>query len=218
MLKTVTIEPKKGADSCVIWLHGLGADGHDFEGIVPNLGLPEGHSIRFIFPHAPYRPITINMHMEMRAWYDIFTLDSLDHEDEVGIQDSCREIETIIQQQNTNPRRVVLAGFSQGGAIALHMGTHSEKPYAGIIALSTYLPFLRTPNKRPTIKHKTLPILQCHGNYDDVIPAHVGKETFDYLRTGNNMVEWKEYIMGHQVSVDEIIDIGKWLTRLLYKA
>ena len=215
MLETITIEPKKTVDSCVIWLHGLGADGHDFEGIVPNLGLPDSHGIRFVFPHAPYRPITINMHMEMRAWYDIYTLDSLDNEDSTGIQQSCEQVNALIKQQNIKPERIVLAGFSQGGAIALYLGMTTTEPHAGIIALSTYLPFLHTPEKRPAIKHTALPILQCHGNYDDVIPARVGKETHDYLKTENTKSEWQEYNMGHQVCSEEIKTIGEWLTERL---
>lgn len=216
MLESIIIEPKKTATHCVIWLHGLGADGHDFENVVPELGLPEKHSIRFVFPHAPYRPVTINMHTEMRAWYDITTLDSLDQEDEAGIQQTCSDIDALIQQQNINPQHIVLAGFSQGGAIALLLGITSDHAYAGVIALSTYLPFLHTPNKRPLIKHATLPILQCHGNFDDVIPVRIGKETYEYLITKNTAIEWKEYNMGHQVCSDEIDAIGKWLTQRLF--
>lgn len=215
MLEAIVIEPKTTVDSCVIWLHGLGADGHDFEDIVPILDLPETHGIRFIFPHAPIRPVTINMHMKMRAWYDIYTLDNLDLEDANGIQQSCEQIENLIQQQNVNQERIVLAGFSQGGAIALYMGLTSVKPYAGIIALSTYLPFLHIPEKRPNLKHQSLPILQCHGNYDDVIPSRLGKETNEYLKKQSDAIEWKEYSMGHQVCSEEINAIGDWLKQRL---
>ena len=121
----------------------------------------------------------------------------------------------LIQQQPIDKERIVLAGFSQGGAMSLFMGLTSDTPFAGIIALSTYLPFLRISDKRPVIKHKTLPILQCHGNYDDVIPTHIGKETFDYLKTGCEKTEWKEYDMGHQVCSEELKHIGQWLTQRL---
>ncbi len=216
MLETITIEPKKNAQSCVICLHGLGADGHDFTPIIPKLGLPKDHRIRFIFPHAPYRPVTINGQKEMRAWYDIFDLERLDHEDELGIQHTCRDINKIIQQQNISSERIVIAGFSQGGAIALFIGTTALQNYAGIIALSTYLPFLRACDKRPTIKNLNLAILQCHGIYDPIIPISVGKAAYDYLKTEINTIEWKEYKMGHQICDDEIQYIGKWLAKKLF--
>ncbi|MCB1827531.1 MAG: dienelactone hydrolase family protein [Coxiellaceae bacterium] len=210
------MEPNNKVDSCVIWLHGLGADGHDFEGVVPELNLPKEHGVRFVFPHAPIRPVTINMHMKMRAWYDIFTLDSLEKEDEVGILESAQQIETLIQQQKIDPTRIIIAGFSQGGAMALHIGITAKQTFGGIIALSTYLPFLHQPEKRPSIIHETLPILQCHGEYDDVIPARTGKETYDYLKTGIKDIEWKSYNMGHQVCTEEIRTIGNWLTQRLF--
>jgi len=215
MLETITIEPKKNAESCVIWLHGLGADGHDFTPILPKLGLPKDHRIRFIFPHAPYRPITINGQKEMRAWYDIFDLERLEHEDEPGIQQTYHDIHTIIQQQNISSERIVIAGFSQGGAMALFIGTKALQHYAGIIALSTYLPFLRAANKRPTLQNPNLAILQCHGIYDPIIPLSVGKAAYEYLKTKIDAIEWKEYQMGHQVCEDEIQYIGKWLVKKL---
>lgn len=215
MLEAIVIEPKKKAENCVIWMHGLGADGHDFEGIIPELRLPETHNIRFVFPHAPIRPVTINMHMQMRAWYDIYTLDNLDLEDESGIKKSCELIDELVQQQAINKQRIVLAGFSQGGAIALYMGLNSVDSYAGIIALSAYLPFLHSSEKRPTTQNASLPILQCHGNYDDIIPARLGKETNNYLKKQSNTVQWNEYAMGHQVCTDEIIAIGDWLKEQL---
>jgi len=215
MLETITIEPKKTADSCIIWLHGLGADGHDFENIVPDLGLPENHRIRFIFPHAPYRSITINQSMEMRGWYDIYALDSLQQEDDAGIQASCDALTELIRHQGLSNDRIVLAGFSQGGAIALLQGLVASDPFAGIIGLSTYLPYIRNLKRRPPVQHETLPILLCHGNYDDVIPIRIGIETRDYIAASNQRTEWKAYAMGHQVCSDEIHYIGQWLTRCL---
>jgi len=214
MLETIVIEPKKSVDGCVIWLHGLGADGHDFESVVPALGLPDNHGIRFVFPHAPYRPITLNQHQKMRGWYDIYTLNNLEQEDEAGIQASCDALHTLIQQQDLENNRIVLAGFSQGGAIALLHGMRASDPFAGILGLSTYLPFLRHTNKRPTmVAHNASSILLCHGTHDDIIPLRLGEATRDYVMTQNQQTNWETYPMGHQVCQNEINDIGKWLTQ-----
>ncbi len=217
-LETITKNPKQAADSCVIWLHGLGADGHDFEGIVAELGLPDSHTIRFIFPHAPMRPITINHHMVMRGWYDIYSLDNLEREDEKGIEDSRSHIEQLLQEQidrGIPSNRIVLAGFSQGGAIALYLGLTYLQPIAGIIGLSTYLPFTRNEKRKLQITQKNIPILMCHGSYDDVVPTHLGKETNAYLKANGLTPQWHTYPMGHQVCNEEIQLIGNWLTKNL---
>lgn len=218
LLESIIKEPKQPANSCVIWLHGLGADGHDFEGILPELGLPETHGIRFIFPHAPMRPITINQHEIMRGWYDIYDLGSLDREDTKGIEDSRSRIEQLLQEQirqGIPSNRIVLAGFSQGGVIAMYLGLTYSQPICGIIGLSTYLPFMRNEKRELQITHKNIPIVMCHGDYDDIIPAQVGKKTFDYLRTKGCSPQWHTYPMGHQVCAEEIQLIGEWLTKIL---
>jgi len=220
-LECIIKEPSQTADSCVIWLHGLGADGHDFEGILPELGLPKTHRIRFVFPHAPMRPITINQHMVMRGWYDIYSLSSLEQEDEKGIEDSRSRVEQLLQgqiDQGIPNNRIVLAGFSQGGAIAMHVGLSYPKPIAGILGLSTYLPFIRHSNlKLQTIQKKT-PVLMCHGNYDDIVPKQLGEATFNYLQEKGFSPQWHEYPMGHQVCNEEITLVGQWLTQLFCKS
>lgn len=217
-LEYILKEPTKPADSCVIWLHGLGADGHDFEGILPELGLPESHAIRFIFPHAPMRPITINQHMMMRGWFDIHSLNSLEQIDEEGIETSRQQIEQLIQTQldkGIPSNRIVLAGFSQGGTIALYLGMSYTQPIAGIVALSTYLPFVTNENHKLNVIHNETPVLMCHGEYDDIIPASLGKETFLYVKKKGFSPMWHEYPMGHQVCSEEIRLIGNWLTQVL---
>ena len=217
-LECIITEPKQTADSCVIWLHGLGADGHDFEGILPELGLPETHRIRFIFPHAPMRPITINHHMVMRGWYDIYSLDSIEQEDEKGIEDSRLQVEQLLQgqiDQGVPSNRIVLAGFSQGGAIAMHLGLSYPNALAGVIGLSTYLPFIRNEKLKLQTTQENTPILMCHGNYDDIVPKQLGKATFDYLQAKGFSPQWHEYPMGHQVCNEEIQLIGDWLAKLL---
>jgi phospholipase/carboxylesterase len=215
MLETVVIEPAATAERCVIWLHGLGADGHDFAGIVPDLELPEGHGIRFVFPHAPIRPVTINQNMAMRAWYDIYALNKLEQEDEAGMNASSQLLQQLIEQQAMPHQNIVLAGFSQGGAMALLHGITADTAFAGIIGLSTYLPMLRHPDKCPSLKHQNMPILLGHGSYDDVIPLTLGEETRDYLKTGHRQLQWLTYPMAHQVCSQEIQDIGQWIKKTL---
>ena len=218
-LEIIVKEPKNTADSCVIWLHGLGADGHDFENIVPEFKLPDPHGIRFLFPHAPMRPITINQHMLMRGWYDIYSLNNLEQEDKSGIEDSCNRVQQLMQtqiDQGIPIERIILAGFSQGGAIALYLGLTYPEALAGIIALSAYLPFVRKDKREFKITHSNTPLLLCHGDYDDIIPTPLGMETVDYLRRKGLKPSWHTYPMGHQVCSAEIQMIGKWITRLLH--
>lgn len=214
-LEAMTISPNRAANRCVIWLHGLGADGHDFENIVPELGLPSDHDVRFVFPHAPYRPITINQNMMMRGWYDIRSLDDLAQEDEAGIETACHGLEQLINQQDIPNHRIVLAGFSQGGAIALLHTIRHSKRFAGVIGLSTYLPFLLNPKKHPEINQQEVPILLCHGDFDNVIPASLAKATFHYLRTKNPLTELKTYPIAHQLCAPEVQYIGTWLIQNL---
>lgn len=216
--ETVELETGPGPAGSVIWLHGLGADGHDFEPIVPELRLPEALSLRFIFPHAPVRPVTVNGGMEMRAWYDIVSLDRDGPSDEAGIRESGAILERLIereQERGIPAHRIVVAGFSQGGAIAMHAALRSRERLAGLMALSTYLPL---PNSLPTevvdnsdVGHLDMPIFMAHGSFDPVLPMQMGKTSYDMLVDAGFAVEWHEYPMAHAVCAEEIQDIRTWL-------
>jgi len=215
-LNAVTFNPSQRAPSrCVIWLHGLGADGHDFENIIPELGLPPDHDVRFVFPHAPYRPITINQNRIMRGWYDIYALGDLTQEDETGIETSCQALEQLIAQQNIPLHRIILAGFSQGGAIALLHAIRHPHLFGGVLGLSTYLPFLFNEKKRPQVTQTSLPILLCHGEFDDLLPVSLAEASYQYLKSRNSHTQFKRYPIAHQLYETEIHDIGSWLIKQL---
>lgn len=218
MLETITLEPKVPATAAVIWMHGLGADGNDFVPVVPELELPPTLGVRFIFPHAPHRPITVNMGYVMRGWYDIFELGSLKREDAAGIQESAREIEALIAAQRAtgiDSRRIVLAGFSQGAAIALHTGLHHAEPLAGIIALSGYLPLMDAFATNAHPANARTPVFLAHGTFDDIVPPRLGERTRATLEQNGYATEWHTYPMPHSVCVEEIAEIGKFLRRVL---
>ncbi|MGH8259040.1 MAG: alpha/beta hydrolase [Steroidobacteraceae bacterium] len=205
------------ASSSVIWLHGLGADGYDFVPIVPELRLPEQCAPRFIFPHAPIRAVTVNNGMRMRAWYDILDFSPGAAEDAAGISASAAIADRYIAREREAgiaANRIVLAGFSQGGAIALHAGLRQTEPLAGILALSTYLP-LRAMLSEAPMACREVPILMCHGQADPILPMALGEASRDLLRRTGCRVEWKEYPMQHQVCAAEIADISTWLFRVL---
>ncbi|MGQ0428846.1 MAG: alpha/beta hydrolase [Gammaproteobacteria bacterium] len=207
----VVLAPAAPATASVIWLHGLGADGHDFVPIVPELGLP---AVRFVFPHAPVRPVTLNMGMRMRAWYDIRTLTAEGRADEEGIRASVELARGYIAAERAvgiASQRILLAGFSQGGAIALHAGLRHAEPLAGIIGLSAYLPLQAALAGELAAANRATPILMCHGLYDPVLPHALGVMARDWLREQGYVVEWREYPMQHQVCMPEIEEIGRWL-------
>lgn len=215
----VVLQPGSGIEptASVIWLHGLGADGYDFVPIVPELRLPEDIAPRFVFPHAPVRAVTINSGMRMRAWYDILGFSQGAAEDAPGIQASAVLADRFIakeQQGGVQANRIVLAGFSQGGAIALHAGLRRPTALAGILALSTYLP-LRASLPEASSAGRQTPILMCHGRFDPVLSVSLGEISRDLLRQHGCSVEWKEYPMQHQVCAQEIADISAWLARVL---
>ncbi len=204
----------------VIWLHGLGADGNDFVPVVKELALPPERAVRFVFPHAPMRPVTINAGYVMRAWYDILALDSLERRvDETGIRASQAAIEALIEKERERgmpAARVVLAGFSQGGAIALQTGLRHGERLLGILALSTYLPLADSLPSEAHAANRDVPIFMAHGTQDEVVPAAAAIRSRDKLRSLGYAVDWREYAMGHSVSMQEINDIGHWLrTRLV---
>lgn len=216
VLETLEINPKQEPKLSVIWLHGLGADGHDFEGIVPFLGIPPSCPIRFIFPHAPYRSVTINMGMRMRAWYDILNpAIGSPIEDQAGIEQSAALVTELITRENERgieTRHIVLAGFSQGGAIALYLGLRYAEPLAGILALSTYLPLQSTTRSQLTEANRNTPILYLHGLLDPVIPIATAEQSRQHLLDCGYHVESKDYPIPHSVSEEEITVIGEWLT------
>ncbi len=199
----------------VIWLHGLGADAGDFWPIVPELGLPESPAWRFVLPNAPIRPVTINGGMPMRAWFDVLTLDSYDPLDNEGIAASCRSLEELIERELERgiPRqRIVLAGFSQGGTIAVRTALLAEKPVAGVLALSTYLPPLEP--LKPAAAAAGLRVFLAHGVLDEVLPPRLGLHLREQLGSAGCAVEWRQYQMGHQVCGQEIVDISAFLGSL----
>ena len=210
----VVLAPAAAPTASIIWLHGLGADGNDFVPIVPELRLPADLAVRFVFPHAPMRAVTINNGMRMRAWYDILDLTPGGPQDEAGIRDSASILGRFIQREREAgiaAGRIVVAGFSQGGAIALHAALRHAERLAGVMALSTYLPLRTTLAAEASAANCDLPILMCHGQFDAVLPLRLGSSSRDLLRTQGYAVEWKEYPMQHQVCLEEIHDISAWL-------
>lgn len=218
-LNTLIFEPKLKANATVIWLHGLGADGYDFYGIVPRLELPEPSNIRFIFPHAPIRPVTLNQGTKMRAWYDIVEIRAGSFEDEEGIRDSEKYLMRLIQREEMSgiaTQRIVLAGFSQGGVIAFQCGLRYPKPLGGILALSTYLPLVHTLAQEIHPMNREIPIFFAHGIQDEVLPITWARNGRQILTQHHcSSIEWHEYMMGHTVCPNEIGDISLFLQRVL---
>jgi phospholipase/carboxylesterase len=215
-MEAIRIETGARPSAAVLWLHGLGADGHDFEPIVPELEL-EGLAVRFVFPHAPVRPVTLNGGMTMRAWYDILQLGP-GPEDEKGIQASQRLLEQLVEEQKQEgigPERIVLAGFSQGGAIALQTALRHPARLAGLMALSTYLPVATTLAREKSESNRKLPIFMAHGTYDDVIPLQRAEDSRRMLEAEGYAVEWRTYPMPHSVCGPEIADVSAFLRRVL---
>jgi len=211
-LPTVELETGTSPAYSVIWLHGLGADGNDFVPVVAELGL-QGAPVRFVFPHAPMRPVTIN-----GAWYDITYEDLSLKEDEKGVRDSQEAIEALIareQARGVKPGQIVLAGFSQGGAIALQAGLRHPARLAGILALSTYLPLPDKIEQERSSANRDIPIFMAHGSEDPIVPLKLAQASCSRLLTLGYPVEWHEYEMPHSVCEEEIAQIGEWLARLV---
>ena len=214
----IEIETGPEPTASVIWLHGLGADGHDFEVIIPELQLPKQLVLRFVFPHAPFRPVTINGGYVMRAWYDLAMSErgfdqNLEH---------IRESERILQAQIENEidrgiacERIVLAGFSQGGAIALHTGLRYSKPLAGIMSLSAPVPIVDSLMAELNPSNLTVPVFMAHGKDDRIIPFDQAQHARSRMEARGLQLEWHAYAMGHSVAPEEIRDIARWLTRIL---
>jgi len=215
MLQTVehsTGSPEAGS---VIWLHGLGADGHDFEPIVPEL-VVDDLPLRFVFPHAPVRPVTLNGGIPMRAWFDLLGLDRSSTLDETGAAESVAGVHELVRRENERgiaSERIVLAGFSQGGAVALRTGLRYPERLAGVLALSTFVPERWTVDEPEAANRKT-PVFVAHGSMDPLVPLRLGEATRDYLVRHDYPVEWKTYAMAHAVCPQEVDDIRDWLCRV----
>jgi phospholipase/carboxylesterase len=215
----VILEPAgSAADATVIWMHGLGADGYDFVPLIPELHLPGNAPVRFVFPHAEVRPVTINGGYAMRAWYDIRDLSPEGRDDEEGFAGARARIEAIIAREvgaGILPARIVLAGFSQGGAVALHVALRHEQALAGILALSCYLPMQARLAAELAPANRAIPILMCHGSEDAVVVPRFGERSRDALRAAGIDVDWRMYSMGHSLCQPEVEDIARWLRERL---
>ena len=215
-IQTVEVETGPAPCASVIWLHGLGADGHDFEPIIPELRLPDTLPLRFVFPHAPVRPVTLNGGMAMRAWYDIVTLDREGPVDAAGINESSELLEMLVareEDRGIEPGRIVLAGFSQGGAIAINTVLRASGKLAGLVALSTWLA-LPESLQDDSVDVST-PVFMAHGQFDPMVPMQYGRASADRLASVGFDVEWHDYPMAHAVCPQEIDDIRTWLLGIL---
>ena len=216
MLETVEQQTGASPEWSVIWLHGLGADGHDFAPIVPELVRPHWPAIRFVFPHAPKRPVSINNGLPMRAWYDITSMDFRNRADAAGVAESVAQVEELIareQERGIAPERILLAGFSQGGAITLAAGLKRRQPLAGLVALSTYLPEVAAAATQLVEGATAQPVFMAHGTGDPVIPLIHAEQSAQALGELGFDVEWHRYPMAHQVCAEEIRDLGDWMGR-----
>jgi phospholipase/carboxylesterase len=216
--EAVVLTPAVAPHAAVIWLHGLGADGFDFVPIVNELRLPQSLPVRFVFPHAAMRPVTINNGFVMRAWYDILGFGPERAEDDAGIRQSATVVTRCIEQESASglpENRIIVAGFSQGGAMALHTALRHPNQLAGVMALSTYLPLPHTLVAEASAANRSTPILMCHGLGDGVVPAALGTASRDFLSALGYAVEWRSYPMEHQVCMEEVVDIANWLNKVL---
>jgi phospholipase/carboxylesterase len=215
LLPAIEVESAPAPTHSIIWMHGLGADGNDFVPIVPELGL-DGLAVRFVFPHAPLQPVTINGGYVMRAWYDIGYEDLALKEDEKGVRESEQAVAQLIEREIARgiaSARVFLAGFSQGGAIALQCGLRYPQPLAGIAALSTYVPLPDKLQAERSEANRNGPILMAHGTEDPIVPLKLAQASCSKLLTSGYPVEWHEYEMPHSVCAEEIDEVGRWLRR-----
>ncbi len=220
MTDTVEVTTGTGEPTAsVIWLHGLGADGHDFEPIVPELRL-DAHAIRFVFPHAPVRPVTINGGMQMRAWFDILSFDKSGRQDEDGVRESSDILDALIEREidrGIDPSRIVVAGFSQGGAVVLYGAMRRQQALAGVMALSTFMPSVApfTDDLSSAVADRSTPVFVAHGTFDPVLPLALGQDVATQLEAAGFSPEWHDYPMAHAVCPQEIQAIRDWLLRVL---
>jgi phospholipase/carboxylesterase len=216
MLRHITLETGKSPQHSIIWLHGLGADGEDFVPIAEEMRLPV--AVRYIFPHAHKRPVTVNGGFVMRAWYDIAAAEIHEQQDAEGIVASQAEIEELIlqeKQKGVPAENIFLAGFSQGGAIVLHTGLRHTEKLGGILALSTYLPLAETVSDEASKESLNTPLFMAHGRSDPIVPCSLGKSSADTLKGLGYQLKWHEYAMPHTVCMEEVRDMGAWLSQRL---
>ncbi|AWV06152.1 alpha/beta hydrolase [Marilutibacter maris] len=221
LLDTVEHETGAAPQWSVLWLHGLGADGNDFAPIVPELVRKDWPALRFVFPHAPVRPVTINNGVPMRAWYDIRDMNLAQRADEAGVDQSVAQVEALIAREGERgvpPSRLLLAGFSQGGAVTLAAGLRREVPLAGLIALSTYLPMPERLRREATAQAASQPLFMAHGQFDPVVPFAGGQASAGALRELGFEIDWHVYPMAHQVCAEQIRDLGDWMSRVFAAA
>ena len=212
------MNPAGEVKSSIIWLHGLGASGHDFEAIVPELDIPESLGLRFVFPHAPEMPVTINNGYVMPAWYDVTNTDFAQQEDEAGICVSAQLLENMIAheiEQGVPAEKIILAGFSQGGVIVLHGGLRYQDKLAGILALSTYLPLREKLQQEHSQASKTIPVMMMHGKQDTTVPITLAEQSRDHMESSGHQVEWHSYDMPHTVCSEQVRDIADWIKKIL---
>jgi len=220
-LEAVELEPQAPADAAVVWMHGLGADGHDFESLVPELRLGTSPAVRFVFPHAPVRPVTINGGQRMRAWFDVAGFDRRAPQDERGIRESAEAIGALVKRERERgigASRILIAGFSQGGAMALHTALRWPERLGGIVALSTYLPLA---DRLPAELHPAnagLPVFMAHGQFDPILPQALGEASRDTLRSHGYAVDWHSYPMPHSVCLEEASDLRRFVLSVLEPA
>ena len=218
LLDAVEINPAGTPRACIIWLHGLGADGHDFEPLIPQLGVVEPLGVRVVLPHASHRPVTINGGMVMPAWYDIAAADFLQNQDDAGIRASEQQLQALIRREidaGIPAAQILLAGFSQGGAIALHTSLRHAQPLAGILALSTYLPLAASLTAEAAAANCGVPVFMAHGEQDPVVPLSLAMQSRDILQQQGYSVSWHSYPMPHAVCPEEVRDIRDWLLQRL---
>jgi phospholipase/carboxylesterase len=218
ILPHIALETARNPRHSIIWLHGLGADGSDFVTIADEMKLPV--AVRYIFPHAPKQPVTINGGFIMRSWYDIVATDIGSRQDAAGVRASQAEIEKLIAQEKSKGvpvANIFIAGFSQGGAVALHTGLRHGEPLGGILALSTYLPLADTLTAEASPANQNTPIFMAHGRSDPVVPYTLGQTSKELLQAQGYSLDWHEYAMPHSVCQEEVHDIEDWLSKLLQR-
>jgi len=214
---SIIIETGPNPQACIIWLHGLGASNDDFVPIIEQLALPKNLPLRFIFPQAPTRPVTLNNNISMPAWFDIYSLDRDLKHDHEGIEASERGIDQLIQTQlkQFDSKKILIAGFSQGGAMCLFSALRYPKPLGGILALSTYFPYNEKEIAKFSHANKNIPIFMAHGEFDEVLSLKMGEETREHLVKQGYAVEWHQYPMAHSVCAEEVVDIAKFIVKTL---
>jgi phospholipase/carboxylesterase len=217
-LEAVELEPSTAADAAVVWMHGLGADGHDFESLVPELQLPSSLAVRFVFPHAPVRPVTINGGHRMRAWYDVAGFDRRAVQDERGIRESAEGIGALVKRERERGiagSRILVAGFSQGGAMALFTALRWPERLGAIVALTTYLPLAESLQDEISPANKGVPVFMAHGQFDPILPQSLGETSRDALQSLGCPVDWHSYPMPHSLCLEEIADLRRFLLTVL---